>query len=88
MPTTMSRVLSASTMTGEDVMNPRGEKLGRIKDFMIDTSSGRIAYAVLSFGGLFGMGEKLFAIPFKALRSRSDDDAFELDVDKERLERS
>ena len=88
MPTTMTRVLSASTISGDDVTNPRGEKLGHIKDLMIDTASGRIAYAVLSFGGLFGMGEKLFAIPFKALRIRPDDKAFELDVDEEQLERS
>jgi sporulation protein YlmC with PRC-barrel domain len=88
MATIMTKLLSASTISGDDVKNPSGENLGHIKDLMIDTESGRIAYAVLSFGGLFGMGEKLFAIPFKALRIRPDDEAFELDVDKERLERS
>jgi len=86
--TTMTKVLSASTITGDDVFNTSGEKLGHIKDLMIDTGTGRIAYAVLSFGGLFGMGDKLFAIPFKALRLRPEEKAFELDVDKSQLERS
>lgn len=88
MATTTARVLSSSTITGDNVRNPQGEDLGKIKDLMIDTSSGRIAYAVLSFGGFLGMGDKLFAVPFKALRLHPEEHSFELDVDKERLERA
>ena len=43
--------LSASTLTGDDVKNPQGEALGDLKDIMIDTLSGKVAYGVLSFGG-------------------------------------
>ncbi|HVS03656.1 MAG TPA: PRC-barrel domain-containing protein, partial [Thermoanaerobaculia bacterium] len=62
------RVLSANTIIGDDIHNPRGEKLGEIKELMIDVDQGRVAYAVLSFGGFLGMGDKLFAIPFESLR--------------------
>ena len=79
-------VLSASTISGDGVKNRKGEDLGTIKDLMIDTGSGRVAYAVLSFGGFLGMGDKLFAVPFKALDLDTTNKCFQLDVDKERLE--
>lgn len=55
---------------------------------MISLSDGCIAYAVLSFGGIFGMGEKLFAIPWKALRMIPGEHAFMMDIPKEKLERA
>jgi sporulation protein YlmC with PRC-barrel domain len=60
-------VLSASTLTGDTVENDKGEKLGKLEDIMLDLQSGKIAYAVLSFGGFLGMGEKLFALPWSKL---------------------
>jgi len=59
----MSTVLSADTLSGDAVVNSAGEKLGKIEDFMLDVESGRIRYAVLSFGGVLGIGNKLFAVP-------------------------
>jgi sporulation protein YlmC with PRC-barrel domain len=59
--------LSASTISGDTVKNTAGEKLGTIKDIMIDVDSGRVSYAVLDFGGFLGMGNKLFAVPWNAL---------------------
>jgi sporulation protein YlmC with PRC-barrel domain len=56
-------VLSATTMIGDAVRNPQGEELGELEELMIDLDAGRIAYAVLSFGGFLGIGDKLFAIP-------------------------
>lgn len=81
-------VLSSSSITGDGVRNSQGEELGTIKDLMIDLQSGRIAYAVLSFGGMMGFGDKLFAVPFSALSVCPDEHKFKLDVDKERLERA
>src|SRR3954447_5388222 len=49
------RVMAADTLEGDKVVNSAGEDLGEIKDIMIDVPSGRVAYAVLSFGGLLGM---------------------------------
>ena len=54
---------------------------------MIDLSSGHVAYAVLSFGGILGIGDKLFAVPFLALRLNADEEYFELNVEKEQLEK-
>jgi sporulation protein YlmC with PRC-barrel domain len=79
-------VLSADTLSGDDVVNDAGENLGEIRDIMIDVPSGRVAYAVLSFGGFLGMGNKLFAIPWQALQLDADNKRFILDMDKERLE--
>ena len=78
-------VLSATTLLGDKVTNASGEDLGEIKELMIDPQSGHVAYAVLSFGGFLGMGDKLFAIPFSSLRLRPDEENFMLDVPKERL---
>lgn len=61
------RVLSASSLSGDGVRNSAGEDLGKIEDIMLDVPTGRVAYAVLSFGGFLGMGNKLFAIPWEAM---------------------
>ena len=79
------RVLAASTLSGDPVRNPRGEDLGKIEDFMIDLEAGRVAYAVLSFGGVFGIGDKLFAVPWKAMTVDTNRKCFVLDVPKDRL---
>ena len=63
-------VLAADTLTGDKVVNRQKEDLGKIEHLMIDLETGRIAYAVLSFGGFLGMGDKLFAIPWSALALR------------------
>lgn len=78
--------LSASTLIGDDVKNSAGEDLGQIEDIMIDIDTGRIAYAVLSFGGFLGIGDKLFAVPWGAMTLDLEDKAFILDVNKEMLE--
>lgn len=78
-------VMSAETLAGNSVVNPAGENLGQIKHIMLDVLNGRIAYAVLSFGGMMGMGDKLFAIPWQALKLDTDKERFVFDVDPERL---
>lgn len=84
--TTTWRVLSASTLKGDSVVNAKDEKLGTIEELMIDLDRGCIAYAVLSFGGFMGMGDKLFAIPWNALTVDTIEKRFVLNVVKERLE--
>jgi sporulation protein YlmC with PRC-barrel domain len=80
-----TNVLSASTLMGDKVVNPQGEHLGEIKELMIDPQTGHVGYAVLSFGGFLGMGDKLFAIPFRALVLQADRKEFVLDVPKDKL---
>ncbi len=81
-------ILSASTIIGDSVRNPAGEDLGSIKELMLDVHNGRIAYAVLSFGGFLGFGSKLFAVPWPALTLDADNHCFVLNADKERLEQA
>ncbi|AAM31489.1 photosystem reaction center subunit H [Methanosarcina mazei] len=80
--------LSASTIKGDKVINTAGEDLGKIEELMLDLRDGRIAYAVLSFGGFLGLGNKLFAIPWSALSLRVHEHAFVLDIPKEVLEKA
>src|SRR6266496_2533332 len=79
------RVLSASTLKNEKVVNRAGENLGNMEDYMIDLATGRIAYCVLSFGGFLGMGDKLFAVPWNALTLDIENKCFILDASKEYL---
>jgi sporulation protein YlmC with PRC-barrel domain len=80
------RVLAASTLAGDSVRNSAGDNLGKVDEIMIDIPSGRVAYAVLTFGGVLRMGNKLFAVPWGALRVDEDEKCFILDVDKKTLE--
>ncbi|PIR39818.1 MAG: photosystem reaction center subunit H [Alphaproteobacteria bacterium CG11_big_fil_rev_8_21_14_0_20_39_49] len=79
-------IKSASELNGEDVKNHQGESLGDVKDVMLDTENNSVAYYVLSFGGLFGLGDKYFAIPPEAMKLNTQDSGFILDIDKDRLE--
>lgn len=80
------RVVSGGSLTGDSVRNLSGDELGDVQEIMLDVYDGSIAYAVLSFGGFLGMGDKLFAVPWKALKLVQDDEYFLLDVDKDVLE--
>src|SRR5579862_2196264 len=82
------KVLSATTISSDRVKNSAGEDLGKIEDLMIDVDSGRIAYAVLSFGGFLKMGNKLFAIPWEALKLDTLKKEFILHIDKSHLEKA
>lgn len=81
-------VLSSSSLTGNDIRNAQGENLGEIKDFMLDVNTGRVAYAVVSFGGFLGIGDKLFAVPLEAMTVDTKDECFVLNIDKDRLEQA
>jgi len=79
-------LMGANTLIGNDVYNLKNEDLGDIKEIMLDMRTGRVSYAVLSFGGFLGMGEKLFAVPWSALTLDTQNKRFTLNVDNERLE--
>lgn len=82
------QVMAAETLQGDRVVNGNGEDLGEILAIMIDVPSGRVAYAVLSFGGMMGIGDKLFAIPWSALTLDANRRCFVLDMTLERLKRA
>jgi sporulation protein YlmC with PRC-barrel domain len=72
------RIMAADTLEGDTVKNTAGEDLGTIKHIMLDVPMSRIANAVMAFGGVLGMGDKLFAIPWHALILDTADKCFVL----------
>ena len=78
--------VKASSIIGTSVVDPKDESLGDIKEVVIDPLTGKVAYAVVSFGGFLSMGEKLFAIPFSSFVYDVKKNEYVLDISKERLE--
>ena len=78
--------MPTNTIKGSKVVNVSEEHLGMLEEVMIDPEEGKIAYAVLSFGGLLGIGNKLFAIPWEVLESSRGD--YILRIDKSVLEKT
>ena len=78
-------LMGADTLIGNNVVNHKGHDLGEIKEIMLDMFTGKVSYAVLSFGGFLGMGKKLFAVPWNALTLDTKNKRFVLNVEKDRL---
>lgn len=83
-PLTLNR---ASKVIGTNVEDANGNKIGDIKDVVLDRKSGQVAYAVVDFGGWLGMGDKYFAVPWKALKS-GDNDRYVLNTSKDALKKA
>jgi sporulation protein YlmC with PRC-barrel domain len=79
------KVMAADTLQGDSVYNEADEKLGEVTDIMIDVPTGRVAYAVMSVGGVFGIGDKLFAIPWQALTLDTENKCFRMNISSEQL---
>ena len=82
----ITHFLPATKIIGGKVKNAQGESLGKIEDLMVNLLSIRVTYAVLSFGGFLGLGEKYFAIPMEAMALDPKDQVFILNVPKEKLD--
>jgi len=80
----------ASNLVGMNVKNSQGQSLGEVKDVVFDINKGEINYLAVSFGGFLGVGEKLFAVPFKSFDSAKDGNSYHLllNVDKATLEKA
>lgn len=87
-PSGRAPVLSASSIAGTQVLDAKRDHLGSIDDLMLDADTGGVSYAVLCIGGFLGMGDRLFAIPWKALTVDPADHSFVLDVDHVTLEQA
>lgn len=83
-------VVRASSIAGMEVRGPDNKNIGKVEDIVIDTQTGTVRYAAVSFGGFLGIGNKLFAVPFKALHVKHEAGSktphFEVNVTKEALE--
>jgi len=82
------RYLTASSIIGDKVYNNHDEKLGEVKDIMIDIKEAKVQYMVIEYGGFLGIGEKYFAIPFQLLEIDEKKKIFILDQNRSVLERA
>jgi sporulation protein YlmC with PRC-barrel domain len=74
-----------STIIGRSVQTLGGENIGKINDLVVDSSNGQVIYAVLSYGGMMGMEDKLFAFPLDSFRYQAGSDKLVLEVTKNQL---
>jgi PRC-barrel domain len=84
--TATSDVISSDRVEGTRVYNPAGDKLGTIDTLMIDKRSGQVRYAVLEFGGFFGVGTDRYPLPWNMLKYDTLLDGYLVPLDKSRLE--
>lgn len=80
--------LSASTLIGDPIRNPAGEQLGKLEEIVLFLDSGRVAYAVLSAGGVLGVGDRYFAVPWAMLSVDTEEHEVVVDVEKDLIENS
>jgi len=81
-----TNLIASNKVEGTAVYNPAGEKLGTVSHFMVGKRNGRVEYAVMSFGGLFGMGASYHPLPWDVLDYDTDKGGYVVDLDKDRLQ--
>jgi sporulation protein YlmC with PRC-barrel domain len=77
------KYLTATSIIGDKVLNGAREKMGDIKDIMIDIVQGKIEYVVIELGGFLGIGEKYFAVPYSSLTVDAENQSFILNQEQE-----
>ena len=83
-----SEMISSAKVEGTPVYGRDGEKLGTIDHFMVGKRDGRVRYAVMSFGGLFGMGENYHPLPWDQLTYDESQGGYSVSLDQEKLKNS
>ena len=82
------QLIASDRVEGTSVRRPNGDKIGHIERLMIDKVSGKVSYAILSFGGFLGLGTNLLPLPWGRLRYNPRFEAYELDIEDEELQRA
>ena len=80
------RLIASNKVEGTAVYNRQGEKLGSVYNLMVDKRSGQVQYAVMSFGGILGMGDSYHPLPWNALTYDTRQEGYVVDIDKDRLQ--
>ena len=83
-----SNLISSDKVSGTSVYSSNGDKLGSIERLMIGKRSGHVEYAVMSFGGVLGIGEQLHPLPWDSLDYDTDRDGYVIDKTKDELEKA
>lgn len=81
-------LIASDRIEGTAVRRPNGDRIGHIERLMIDKISGKVSYAVLSFGGFLGIGANLVPLPWARMTFNRDLDAYQLDISDEELRRA
>jgi hypothetical protein len=79
------QLISSEDVEGTDVYDMQGKKIGEIDHLMIDKVSGRVTYAVMSFGGFLGLGHKHYPLPWSALTYSTRLDGYQTGVSEQQL---
>ena len=82
------QLIASDRVEGTAVRRPNGDMIGHIERLMIDKVTGKVSYAILSFGGFLGIGANLIPLPWGRLRYNTRFEAYELDIDDEELKRA
>ena len=82
------QLIASDRVEGTAVRRPNGDMIGHIERLMIDKVTGKVSYAILSFGGFLGIGANLIPLPWGRLRYNTKFEAYELDIDDEELKRA
>lgn len=82
------RLIASDKVEGTEVYSPEGEQLGAIRNFMVDKVTGKVAYAVMSFGGLLGIGDRYHALPWRTLTYDTRLGGYVVTMSREKLERA
>ena len=78
----------ASKVQGTNIYNQAGDKVGQVKDIVLDKESDRILFAALGFGGVLGMGEKFYPVPWSVLDYSKDKGGYVIPVAQDVLDRA
>jgi sporulation protein YlmC with PRC-barrel domain len=87
-PRSRRRLISADRVQGTPVFDHEGDKIGHLEDVMLDKETGKVAYAIMSHGGILGAGEKYHPIPWSILRYDVDKQGYIVPMDKADLEKA
>jgi len=85
-PRSRRRLISADRVQGTPVFDREGEQIGHVEDVMLDKESGKVAYAIMSHGGLLGAGERYHPLPWKVLSYDTRVGGYVVDLDKHQLD--
>lgn len=81
-----NRLIASNKIEGTAVYQPDGEHIGSVHNFMVDKLSGKVAYAVMSFGGFLGIGERYHTLPWDTLKYDPEFGGYVVNVSREKLE--
>jgi sporulation protein YlmC with PRC-barrel domain len=87
-PSGHTTAILASKVRGTPVYNDAGDKIGTVEDVVLDKQSNQIMFAALGFGGVLGMGEKYYPVPWSMLDYSEDMGGYVVPLNKDNIEKA